>query len=162
MQHFNLSPYLLSCFYLCPACRLFVYLPQGSSLILSISKWWVLFRVFLFITIIIHLFILYFHKVIFDYIFLTFSEILQCILNVAGFSSPTVVSRQCMFYTTVSIHGWFCFFFFYQRIQLIADHYKILENCPVIFDCFQLFFFQKNGSSNFISLAFKSGIILTY
>ena len=53
-------------------------------------------------------------------------------------------------------------FFFYQRIQLIADHYKILENCPVIFDCFQLFFFQKNGSSNFISLAFKSGIILTY
>lgn len=143
MQHFNLSPYLLSWFYLCPACRLFVYLPQGSSLILSISKWWVLFRVFLFITIIIHLFILYFHKVIFYYIFLTFSEILQCILNVAGFSSPTVVSRQCMFCTTVSIHGWFCFLFFYQRIQLIADHYKILENCPVIFDCFQLFFFRK-------------------
>ena len=140
MQHFNQSPYLLSCFYLCPACRLFVYLPQGSLLILSISKWWVLFRVFLFITIIIHLFILYFHKVIFYYIFLTFLEILQCILNVAGFSSPTVVSCQCMFYTTVSIHGWFCFFF-YQRIQLIADHYKILENCPVIFDCFQLFFF---------------------
>lgn len=143
MQHFNLSPYLLSCFYLCPACRLFVYLPQGSSLILSISKWWVLFRVFLFITIIIHLFILHFHKVIFYYIFLTFSEILQCILNVAGFSSPTVVSRQCMFCTTVSIHGWFCFLFFYQRIQLIADHYKILENCPVILIASSYFFFRK-------------------